>query len=143
MIELKNIHKYYDYKKPNQVEALKGIDLTINDGEMVAIMGASGAGKSTLLHIIGGLSRFESGQYLYNDKDISKYGDAKMCKFRNKQIGIVLQNFALIDEYSVLLNAMNHLFFEKSSIIERHKRADKALKTVGFDKLKHKSAYSI
>ena len=72
MIEIKNLYKTYNYGKPNAFEALKDVSLTINDGEMVAIIGKSGAGKSTLMHILGCIDDFEKGQYFLTERTFPK-----------------------------------------------------------------------
>ena len=114
MIEIKNLNKTYNYKKANAFQALKNIGLTIADGEMVAIMGTSGAGKSTLMHIIGCIDDFESGEYLLNGQSVRKISESKQAELRNKEVGIVMQDFALIEGYSVLENVMVPLYFCKA-----------------------------
>lgn len=104
MIELKNIDKTYNIGKANAFKALTDVSLTIEDGEMVAIIGKSGAGKSTLMHIIGCIDDFESGTYLLNGEDISKVRESTRSHIRNKDIGIVMQDFALVDDYTAIVN---------------------------------------
>ena len=130
MIEIKNLYKTYNYGKPNAFEALKDVSLTINDGEMVAIIGKSGAGKSTLMHILGCIDDFEKGQYIFNGKDISKVNEKKSAAIRNSEIGIVLQEFALMEQYTVLENVIMPLFFTPKSgrRSEKEKRALEILK---------------
>lgn len=140
MIEIKNLYKTYNYGKPNAFEALKDVSLTINDGEMVAIIGKSGAGKSTLMHILGCIDDFEKGQYIFNGKDISKVNEKKSAAIRNSEIGIVLQEFALMEQYTVVENVIMPLFFTPKSgrRSEKEKRALEILKRLEMDEYAHK-----
>ena len=140
MIEIKNLYKTYNYGKPNAFEALKDVSLTLNDGEMVAIIGKSGAGKSTLMHILGCIDDFEKGQYIFNGKDISKVNEKKSAAIRNSEIGIVLQEFALMEQYTVVENVIMPLFFTPKSgrRSEKEKRALEILKRLEMDEYAHK-----
>ncbi|MCD7732606.1 MAG: ABC transporter ATP-binding protein [Oscillospiraceae bacterium] len=103
-IVIKNIHKTYNAGKGSEVKALNGIDLEIRDGEMLAIMGKSGSGKSTLLKVLGCADTDFDGEYLLNGVDIRTLSQDQLAKIRNKEIGIVLQNFGLIPNVSVYDN---------------------------------------
>ena len=103
MIKLENIVK--DYSNKEQVtHALRGIDLTIDDGEYVAIVGTSGSGKSTLLNIMGGMDSATSGTYLFDGKEVNGKNFNELHKFRKENISFVFQNFALMDGYTVYEN---------------------------------------
>jgi putative ABC transport system ATP-binding protein len=135
-INLEQVNKYYNYKKSNQNHALRDINLKINDGEFVAVVGKSGAGKSTLMHILACIDTFESGSYKLNGISISELSDRKISTIRNKQIGIVLQSFALVEGYTVLNNVMTSLFFSKiRSNIKRETMAIHALRQVDIEEL--------
>ena len=137
MIKLENIYKTYNLGKSNAFTALKGVSLTINDGEMVAIIGKSGAGKSTLMHILGCIDDFEKGTYMLGDRDVTKLNENKRSVIRNEEIGIVLQDFALIEEYSSIENVMTPLYFSKDKS-RKKERAKKALERVGIADLADK-----
>lgn len=103
MIELKNVSKTYKVYK-NEIKALQGISLTIQNNDMVAIVGASGSGKSTLLNILGGLDRPTDGNYYFDGTNVSNYNMAQLHQFRKNHVGFVFQNFALINRYTVYEN---------------------------------------
>lgn len=135
MIELKNVEKVYNKGKENEVRALKNINLSINDGEMVAVIGESGSGKSTLLHILGGLDKPDSGEILYQGEKV-KFSKANwMAEYRNKKVGFVLQNFGLLSEESVLENVCIPLYFNSGSVRQMKSKALESLKLVGIDDL--------
>lgn len=115
MIEIDNIYKIYNKGKVNEFTALKGVSLRISEGEMVAVIGKSGAGKSTLMHIIGCVDDFEQGKYYLNGQDVSKLNEKKRAIIRNRDIGIVLQDFALMENYTVIENVLMPLFFSKDA----------------------------
>ncbi|MBQ2981616.1 MAG: ABC transporter ATP-binding protein [Lachnospiraceae bacterium] len=139
MIEINNVNKTYNKGKVNAFQALKDVTVTIEDGEMVAIIGKSGAGKSTLMHIIGCIDDFESGTYILNGDDISYIGEGKRAKIRNKDIGIVMQDFALVEDYTAIENVMIPLYFSKGKLLESKKSiAKKALEKVGIGELASK-----
>lgn len=115
MIEIDNIYKIYNKGKVNEFTALKGVSLRISEGEMVAVIGKSGAGKSTLMHIIGCIDDFEQGKYYLNGQDVSKLNEKKRAIIRNRDIGIVLQDFALMENYTVIENVLIPLFFSKDA----------------------------
>ncbi len=102
-IKLENIKKVYG-KEDARVEALRNINLCIEKGEMVAIMGPSGSGKSTLLNILGFLDKPSEGKYFFEDKYTESLKDKELAKYRNSKIGFVVQNFALIEDYTVYQN---------------------------------------
>jgi lipoprotein-releasing system ATP-binding protein len=99
MIEIKNIQKSY-----GALNVLKGIDLTIAEGEIISIVGASGAGKSTLLHILGTLDKADQGEYSFKGEKINSYSEKKLSQFRNKHIGFVFQFHQLLPEFTALEN---------------------------------------
>jgi lipoprotein-releasing system ATP-binding protein len=99
MIEIKNIEKAY-----GTLNVLKGIDLTIGEGEIISIVGASGAGKSTLLHILGTLDNADKGEYSFKGEKINGYSEKKLSQFRNRHIGFVFQFHQLLPEFSALEN---------------------------------------
>ena len=136
MIEIKNINKTYNLGKANAFQALKDVSLTVEYGEMVAIIGKSGAGKSTLMHIIGCIDDFENGTYILGGEDISKIKERKRAYIRNKDIGIVMQDFALVEDYTAIENVMIPLFFSKEKSKQSKKeRAKAALKKLGIEEL--------
>lgn len=137
MIELENVSKIYNNKKANEFRALKNVCLRIEDGEFVAIIGKSGAGKSTLMHIIGCIDDFEEGRYMLDDADINEMSSIKKAHIRNKKLGIVLQDFALIDEYTVEENIAVPLYFDKSSRKSKNK-VKAAMRLIGIEDLKGK-----
>lgn len=136
MIELKNITKIYNPKKQNRFKALNGISFGVNDGDFCAIIGKSGSGKSTLLHIIGMLDTFSSGEYFFNKKDVSKLNERTVSRIRARSIGFVKQDFALIDEYSVLDNVMIPLYPIRAA--DKKKKALLAIEKLGILKLANK-----
>lgn len=103
MIELRNIKKIYKTKDVSYT-ALDGVSLVIDDGEFVAITGKSGSGKSTLLHLIAGIDDVTEGDVIINGKDIVNISDIKLAAFRKNNIGIILQDFGLIEDFSVIEN---------------------------------------
>lgn len=138
MLKIENLTKTYNYKKSNAFTALKDVSLEVEDGEMLAIIGKSGAGKSTLLHIIGCIDKFEKGSYTIDGTDVHSLSDNKLAKIRNEKVGIVMQDFALVDEYSVIENAMIPLNFSKKKLGKPKELAMKALERVGIADLAKK-----
>ncbi len=139
MIEIQNLSKTYNAGKPNEVRALRGVSFTVDTGELLAITGASGAGKSTLLHILACIDRFDEGEYRLNGCAVRGLSDREYSAIRNREIGIVLQDFALINEYTVLQNVMTPLFFSTvKSQKKRREMAMQALEQVGIGAL-HKA----
>jgi len=138
MIELKKASRIYTLGGET-IKALDNVDLSINRGEFLSIMGPSGSGKSTFLNLIGGLDKPDSGQVIVNGVDITTLKDKKLSQFRNKQIGFVFQAFHLQPMYTALENIMLPLEFAKVKPKERVKRAMAILKMVGLEKrAKHK-----
>lgn len=138
MIKTTNLNKTYNKNKANQVHALKDVNICINKGEMVALMGTSGAGKSTLLHVIGCVERFESGSYEIDGVNVSDYSNNKIAKIRNTKLGFVIQDFALVQEYSVIENVMIPLFFSGDKKKQRKQKSLEALEKVGILELAHR-----
>ena len=139
VIEMQNITKKYYIGKPNELQILFDVNLTVKRGEFVAIVGESGAGKSTLMNIIGALERPTSGTYFLDGKDISKLGDNELSSIRNEKIGFVFQNFCLISRTSALKNVELPMMYAGVSPKERRERAMALLKVVGMeDRYNHK-----
>lgn len=138
MLKIENLTKTYNYKKPNAFTALTDVSLEVADGEMLAIIGKSGAGKSTLLHIIGCIDKFEKGSYTIDGIDVHSLSDNKLAKIRNEKVGIVMQDFALVDEYSVIENVMIPLNFSKKKLGKPKELAMQALENVGIAELAKK-----
>ena len=138
MITLENVHKIYNPKKANEFEALKGVSLTIEDGEMVAIIGKSGAGKSTLLHILACIDSYESGEYKIDDTLVKNLSEKQYAQIRNEQFGMVMQDFALVDDFTCLENVLLPLDFAKHKKPNRKELALAALKSVSMDSMAKK-----
>lgn len=139
MIEIKNLVKIYNKGKTNEFCALKGIDLSIEEGEMVAIIGKSGAGKSTLLHILAAIDSYDKGSYLVDGVSVGDLKEKDRARFRNQKIGIVMQDYALIDEYTIEENVQIPLFFGKVKGNDvRREKIMTALENVGLAELAKK-----
>ena len=139
MIQIKNLVKVYNKGKTNEFCALKGIGLSIEEGEMVAIIGKSGAGKSTLLHILAAIDSYDKGSYLVDGVSVGDLKEKDRARFRNQKIGIVMQDYALIDEYTIEENVQIPLIFGKVKGNDvRREKIMTALKNVGLDELAKK-----
>ena len=130
MIELKNISKKYGMQD-NAFYALKNINIEIEEGSFIAIMGRSGAGKSTLLQIIGCLDVFDKGEYILDNYKIQEMHDSQLAKIRNDKIGFVFQDFSLLNQQSVLFNVMLPMYFNKTPYKQMKERAMHSLEVVG------------
>ena len=136
MVELENITKIYKMGKV-EVRAVRGITLSIKQGEMVSIIGASGSGKSTLLNVISCLDRPTSGRYTLDGADVSRLNDNKLAEMRNKKFGFVFQEFNLLSRASALANVELPLIYGGNR--NKRQRAMEALERVGLGaRAKHK-----
>lgn len=136
MIEIKNITKKFD-----NLEVLKGIDLTIPDHEIVSIVGASGAGKTTLLQIVGTLEKPTSGSILFDNKRVDNLPDREMARFRNANIGFVFQFHQLLPEFTALENVMIPAMIGGARASDAEKRAKELLNYLHLaDRTTHKPA---
>jgi putative ABC transport system ATP-binding protein len=136
LIACDNIWKIYSVGDV-QVQALRGLSLTINQGEFVAIMGSSGSGKSTLMNIIGCLDQPTKGHYRLNGVEVSHLRSDQLADIRNRQIGFVFQSFNLIPRTSALENAQLPLFYRGLSLKEQRGQAAAALGRVGLRGREH------
>ncbi len=137
MIKLINVTKSYQVGKET-IDVLKNINLEIQAGEFVAIMGPSGSGKSTLMNIIGCLDRPTTGTYLFNEEDITTYTDSQLAKIRNSSIGFVFQHFELLPRLNALRNVELPMIYAGINKKERELRAKQALEKVGLkDRMYH------
>lgn len=130
VIQLDHIHKTYSMSDVH-VHALRGVSLTIREGEFVAIMGASGSGKSTMMNIIGCLDRPTRGTYLLDGQDVSQLSKDDRADIRNQKIGFVFQGFNLLSRTSAIENVELPMLYTGLDKAERHGRAMKALLSVG------------
>jgi putative ABC transport system ATP-binding protein len=138
MITLKNVAKKY-LMGDNVVMALNGVDITIEEGEFVSIVGPSGSGKSTLMNIIGCLDVVSSGEYELNNIPIRDYHPDELADIRNQQIGFVFQQFNLLPNFTALENVMMPMTYAGLSKKQREQRASELLELVGLgDRLDHK-----
>ena len=138
MIKLNNITKIYNPKKSNEFEALHGVSCEIQDGEMAAIIGKSGAGKSTLLHILACIDDYQDGEYTLDGELVKNLSERQYAKIRNEKIGMVMQDFSLVEDFTALENVMIPLNFSKKKVSDKKEKALAALKSVGIEELAKK-----
>lgn len=130
---MEKIIKTYYEGKPNELEILHGIDLTVNQGEFVSIVGESGSGKSTLMNIIGVLDRQTAGNYFLEGQDVNSMSDEVRSAVRNRRIGFVFQNFNLLPRANALKNVMVPLMYGETKVKDQKERAMEMLKMVGME----------
>ncbi|MEJ2046681.1 MAG: ABC transporter ATP-binding protein [Dehalococcoidia bacterium] len=137
MLQLENVTKVYRMGKV-EVHALRGVTLSVDRGEMVAVIGASGSGKSTLLNIIGLLDRPSTGRYIFDGVDVSRLSDNQLAEMRNREFGFVFQDFNLLPRATALANVELPLVYA-GSVRHRRERASEALARVGLaERANHK-----
>lgn len=140
VIKLEKINKSYQ-KGKTSLHILKDIDLQVERGEFVAILGPSGSGKSTLMNIIGCMDVFDMGKYYLNGIDISKQKDKKLTGIRNKEIGFIFQKYHLISTYTVLQNIVMPLLMRGMGFAEATEQCMDTIKMLGLEeRLEHKPA---
>lgn len=140
LIKLENVWKIYQLGKV-ELTALRGINLEINPGSFVTIMGPSGSGKSTLLNIIGCLDTPTKGKVFLNSRDVSLLSEDELSQIRGKTIGFVFQEFNLLPNLNALENVILPMIFQKIPELERKKRAEKLLISVGLaERILHEPA---
>src|SRR5262247_2036448 len=122
---------------PEAVRVLRGVNLTVNTGESVALVGASGVGKSTLLHLLGTLDRPTAGRVLFEGQDVFTWGEAGLVRFRRHQVGFVFQFYNLLGEMTALENAMIPALLARRPAGEARARAADALAEVGLGDRRH------
>ncbi|WP_149276745.1 ABC transporter ATP-binding protein [Pareuzebyella sediminis] len=130
MIEIKDLHKSYQMGS-NSLHVLKGLNFSIDEGELVAIMGSSGSGKSTLLNILGMLDEADTGEYTLDGVPIKNLNETKAAKYRNKFLGFVFQSFNLINYKTAMENVALPLYYQRVARKEREEKALKYLQQVG------------
>ncbi|OQX79087.1 MAG: ABC transporter ATP-binding protein, partial [Bacteroidetes bacterium 4484_249] len=136
MIRLSGVHKTY-ITGSNKLHVLKGIDLNIENGDMVSIMGSSGSGKSTLLNILGILDNYDKGEYHLNGEVIRNMSEKKAAQYRNKFIGFVFQSFNLIPFKNAVENVALPLYYQKVSRKKRNLKAMEYLDRLGLKEWAH------
>ncbi len=134
VLNLKNIGKIYNKGKPNACEALKNVDLEIERGDLMAIIGESGSGKSTLLHILGCLDSPTSGELYFGENKVNFKNAKKLANYRGSKIGFVLQDFGLILGETALENVCVPLLFSKTPFSKMKKQARDSLNLLGIGK---------
>lgn len=138
IIELKNIEKFYSIGK-EKLKVLKGINVEINKGEFVIIMGKSGSGKTTLLNILGFLDKFNSGDFFFNGDNVTGLNQNRRAEFRNLNIGFVFQQFNLIESLDIYKNVeLPMIYNRKYSKKEKHERIKSNLELVGLSEKIHR-----
>jgi lipoprotein-releasing system ATP-binding protein len=138
-LEARGLHKSYRYGDGSELRVLDGVDLRVEPGEAVAVIGASGAGKSTLLHILGALDRPTSGEVLLGGRSLVGLDDREIAAVRNRHLGFVFQFHHLLREFTALENAMMPCLIGGLSIAEARERATELLDAVGLARrLEHK-----
>ncbi len=138
IIQMQGIIKRYYIGKPNELEILHGIDLTVHEGEFVAIVGESGSGKSTLMNIIGALDRPTEGGYALDGVEVAAAKDKQLSAIRNQKIGFVFQTFNLVGRTSALKNVELPMLYAGLPARQRSARAKELLEMVGMgDRAKH------
>lgn len=133
IIDMKGIVKKFYIGQPNELTILKGIDLKVQEGEFVSIVGQSGSGKSTLMNIIGALDRPTEGEYILDGVSINEAGDTQLSSIRNSKIGFVFQTFNLIPRTSALKNVELPMLYSSVPKNQRTQRARELLKMVEMD----------
>lgn len=126
IIQTQNLYKVYGMGDI-QVNALDGVDLHINEGEFVSIMGPSGSGKSTLMNILGCLDRPTEGRYILDGEDVSHLNKAQLALLRNRQIGFIFQSYNLLSRTSALRNVTLPLLYQRNSSLSQAEREEKAM----------------
>jgi lipoprotein-releasing system ATP-binding protein len=140
LISANNLIKSYQNNKM-KLEVLKSVSLDIISDQISVIIGASGAGKSTLLHLLAGLDRPDSGNVYYNEKDIFKFSDDKLARFRNKNVGLVFQFHHLLPEFTALENVAIPQMIDGKSLSAASRKAKELLESVGLnERIDHKPA---
>ncbi|TDT62452.1 ABC transporter ATP-binding protein [Fonticella tunisiensis] len=134
ILKVQGLKKIYG-KEGNRVEALKGVDLSVNKGEFVAIVGASGSGKSTLLHILGGLDRPTEGKVIIDGEDIYSYSEEKLAIFRRRKVGFIFQFFNLIPVLDVEENIALPALLDNDRVDKAY--LDEIIKLLGLEDRKH------
>ncbi len=138
MLELTDIYKSYKHNG-NTIDVLNGINITINEGDTLAIIGASGVGKSTLLNIMGALEHPTGGQVKFRGRNIAEIDESGLCSLRNKEIGFVFQFHHLLPEFNALENTIMPALISRMGMKESRERAEKILKHVGLaNRLNHR-----
>ncbi|WP_404803302.1 ABC transporter ATP-binding protein [Mammaliicoccus sciuri] len=136
MINLVNVTRHFkNGEETNHI--LKDINISIDTGEFIAIMGPSGSGKSTLINILGFIDRGYTGEYLFDDENYQQVSDNKLAFIRNKTVGFVFQNFKLIQNNTIMENVSIPLLYSGMSSKERKQRVESVLKDVGIADKKH------
>ena len=118
LINLIDINKYYDLKS-SKLHVLKNINLTINQGDFIMIMGKSGSGKTTLLNLLGFLDRFDQGSYIFNGEDITPFNENQRSELRNSYMGFIFQQFHLIDSLTIGQNVELPLLYKENSNVSK------------------------
>ncbi|MAU26242.1 MAG: ABC transporter ATP-binding protein [Muricauda sp.] len=136
MIEIKDLHKSYKMGS-NSLHVLKGLNFSIKEGELVAIMGSSGSGKSTLLNILGMLDEADSGEYILDGVPIKNLTETKAARYRNKFLGFIFQSFNLINYKNAAENVALPLYYQGMPRKERQEKAMKYLEQVGLKEWAH------
>ncbi len=135
MISLKGVSKVYNPGKGTEVQALRDVCLQVRKGDFISITGPSGSGKSTLLHIMAGLDTPTGGEYLFEDVDVARASDRVRCRLRNREIGIVLQDFGLLGDDTALENVALPLIIGGVRMREAKSRSERVLEEVGIAEL--------
>ena len=136
MIRLDNINKIYNKGRKNEFHALIDINLHIYPGEMIALTGKSGAGKSTLLNILACMDRPDSGIYYWYDQPVGRFSEKRMARMRNEKIGIVVQDFALIEDFTVYENVSLPMEIAGRKRSGRRDRIQEVLHIVGMESVR-------